>query len=234
MTNDKTRTGLSADVRPEDLTERQLDQVVEDSFPASDPPSTSPLTGVGESATGAMDRTVNVERKTGPSCIITYIGEDLEKYGPVINAGLEAAKQHGSKLIFYDAEAGGRFGSPTPTFWSGDRDKETPSELAPADLEAAGRMVIGRLVAEARAAGVDAWGWLPDSRGAEALNAYAEEHGADLIILPSDLENVPALEKFTKGTADAKKIIEEANTPVMTVDIADDKQPAPGEQVTFV
>lgn len=234
MTNDKTQTRLSADVRPEDLTEHQLDQVVEDSFPASDPPSTTPLTGVGESATGATDRAFNVERKTGPSCIITYIGEDLEKYAPVINAGLEAAKAHGSKLIYYDAEAGGRFGSPTPTFWSGDRDKETPNELAPADLDAAGRTVIGALVADARAAGVDAWGWLPDSRGAEALHAYAEEHSADLIILPSDLKNVPAMEKFAKGTADVKKIIEEVSTPVITVDVADEKNPTSAGQVTVV
>lgn len=230
MTNEKTQTRATADVRPEDLTERQIDQVVEDSFPASDPPSTTPLTGVGGSAPGAADRVPDVGRKSGPSCIITYIGEDLEKYAPVINAGLEAATQHGSKLIFYDADAGGRFGSPTPTFWSGDRENETPRELAPADLEAAGRLVVGRLVADARAAGVDAWGWLPDSRGAEALNAYAEEHSADLIILPSDLESVPLLEKFAKGTADTKKIIEEVNTPVVTVDVADDKRAAPADQ----
>ena len=222
MTNSSTQTRSTEDARPEDKTEHQIDQAIEDSFPASDPPSTTPLTGVGESATGAVDRTLAGERKTGPACIITYIGEDLEKYGPVINAGLEAAKTHGSRLIFYDAEAGGRFGSPTPTFWSGDRDKELPTELAPADLEAAGRMVISRLVADARTAGVDAWGWLPDSRGAEALNEYAELHAADLIILPSDLENVPALEKFTKGTADANKIRDEVSTPVMTVDVAGD------------
>lgn len=51
---------------------------------------------------------------TGPTCIIAYIGEEMDKYAPVINAALEAASTHGAKLIFYDAEAGGRFGSPTP------------------------------------------------------------------------------------------------------------------------
>lgn len=229
MTNDQTRI-IPADARPEDKTESQIDEAIKESFPASDPPSTTPMTGVGGSPDATLDPT-RLTTPTGPSCIITYIEEDLEKYAPVINAALETASSHGAKLIFYDAEAGGRFGSPTPTFWSGDRDKELPSKLEPADLEAAGRGVVSRLVSDARAKGIEAWGWLPDSRKAEDLKDYAEYHSADLIILPSELEDVSFFEKLVKGTDDVEKIVEEVHVPVMTVDIGDKRDQELREEV---
>ena len=44
-----TRSGLSGDsaIADNPLTEDALDQVIEDSFPASDPPSHTPTTGLG-------------------------------------------------------------------------------------------------------------------------------------------------------------------------------------------
>lgn len=230
MTNDQTRIKPPADARPEDKTEKQIDQAIADSFPASDPPSTTPLAGVGDAPEGASDPTRRGSA-SGPSCIIAYIGEEMDKYAPVINTALETASTHGARLIFYDAEAGGRFGSPTPTFWSGDRDKELPSQLEPANLEAAGRGVVARLVADAQAAGVNAFGWLPDSRKAEDLKDYAEYHSADLIIVPSDIEDVSFLERLAKGTDDVDKIVEKVHIPVMTVDIDSDRTDVPREEV---
>lgn len=121
---------------------------------------------------------------------------------------------------------------PPRNFWSGDRDKELPSQLEPADLEAAGRGAISRPgLADARGAGVNAFGWLPNTRKAEDLKDYAEYHSADSIIVPSEIEDVSFLEKLAKGTDDVDKIVEQVQVPVMTIDIGGDRSGVPREEV---
>lgn len=168
-----------------------------------------------------------------PMCIIAYIGEDLRKYTPLIAAARDAASTNGARLIFYDADAASRFGSPTTTFWSGDRDRDLDGQvdgkhaLGAADLEAAGRGAIARLVLEARAAGIDAFGWLPRSRGAHDLGDYAKSQHADLIILPAHLDHVPMLEKLFHGTAPARKIMKETVIPIVRVELSAEHAGAP-------
>jgi nucleotide-binding universal stress UspA family protein len=239
MSKDAKSTQDVEDVRPEDISERELDKMVEDSFPASDPPSTTPLTALGDAPMDATGRSDIAAKSTGPSVIICYVGEDEAKYAPVVQAAMDSARE-GATLIFYDAEAGSRFGSPTTTFWSGDRDRDVDNQverenvLQPADLEAAGREPIARLVNRAREAGIDAYGWLPTGKGADELNDYATQHGADLIILPSDLEHVGQIEKLVKGTAAAKDIADKSSIPVVTVDTADGSGNVPADEVTLV
>jgi hypothetical protein len=53
------------------------------------------------------------------------------------------------------------------------------------DLEAAGRRPIADQVREAQAAGVEAFGWLPESASADALRDYAARQRADLVLVPA-------------------------------------------------
>jgi hypothetical protein len=63
-------------------------------------------------------------------------------------------------------------------------------------------------VAAAREAGVVAWGWLASDHGTDALVAYARGHGADLVLLPADLEDPGLAERLKGETVD--KAVEEA------------------------
>jgi hypothetical protein len=83
--------------------------------------------------------------------------------------------------------------------------------LSDQDLVKLGREPFARKVAAAREAGVDAWGWLASDHGTDALVDYAREHGADLILLPADLED-PGLAERLKGETVGKAVSEAQET----------------------
>ena len=65
--------------------------------------------------------------------------------------------------------------------------KGTPkARIEPADLERAGRHALAEQVADARAQGIDAWGWLPGDLSRDSLLDYARSVGAGVIVLPRD------------------------------------------------
>jgi hypothetical protein len=51
---------------------------------------------------------------------------------------------------------------------------------------------------------VDAWGWLPTTKDAADLAAYAEHQGAWLILVPPDLEHAGFLDRLAgrQGSAE--------------------------------
>src|SRR5690606_38705156 len=111
-----------------------------------------------------------------PTCIRAYTGEN-ERYRPLDQQALQAAKEAGARLIYYDADAASRLGaagaSPLPTVWSADGEQEQfGNRLDPVHLEKAGRAWLRDTVVAARAEGVDAYGWLPSSNSAESLAEY--------------------------------------------------------------
>ncbi|MFN0146440.1 MAG: hypothetical protein ACKVT1_08025 [Dehalococcoidia bacterium] len=155
---------------------------------------------------------------TTPMCIIAYIGEG-EQYDAVVDAAMEAATGAEARLIIYDADAGSRFGSPLPTFWSGDTDAASqPHILSAQQLEAAGRADMAGRVSVACARGIDAAGWLPQSRGAKDFAKYAQEQQADLLVIPSDLEHTGVWHRLV-GVPTAEGIVNETPVPVVTVDV---------------
>jgi nucleotide-binding universal stress UspA family protein len=157
---------------------------------------------------------------TAPTCIIAYLGE-ADRYRPVRKAALEAARSAHARLILYDADAASRFGEPLPTWWSGEgADQMFSKRLAPHELEAAGRHRVAQYVRDARLHGLDAYGWLPHSRGAEELARYADSQEADMLVLPSDLENVGLLGKI-KGQSSVAEIASQAERPIVIVDPED-------------
>jgi hypothetical protein len=119
--------------------------------------------------------------------ILAYTAED-GRLDAVRTAALELARRDGSRLILYDVDAAGIFQKPLPTNWSGQgSEREFGDVLGPGDLERAGRHAISTQVAEARAAGIDAWAWLPGELNARALVEYVGRVGADVIMIPPEM-----------------------------------------------
>lgn len=103
----------------------------------------------------------------------------------VRHRAIELARGSGRGLILWDADAGGGLlEDPLPNQWSAHGEEEQFGErLSVNDLEAAGRGPLARQVAEAEAAGVRAWGWLPSSQKGEELRDYAARHGVTTIVV---------------------------------------------------
>jgi hypothetical protein len=162
---------------------------------------------------------------TGPRTIIAVTTED-ERHLSVIDRAASLASQTAGTVILFDLDADmGPLESPLPTAWSGDEEDAHPGDrLAPTDLEAAGRSALADQVRAIRAAGVEAFGWLPPRADASSLAEYAANQAADLVLVSTeDTELIDALrsaEPAPGGTVDdtqsremAKRIQIEAVSP---------------------
>jgi hypothetical protein len=132
--------------------------------------------------------------------VIAVTGED-DRFEPVRQAAVDRAQSEHATLILYDLDASeSPLESPLPTEWSAEgTEDEVGDRLGPEELEAAGRAAIAAQVREARATGVDAWGWLPNNAEREELLAYASRQpGAHLMVPKGDedlsLEDLPDAE----------------------------------------
>ena len=128
----------------------------------------------------------------GSQTIVAVTGED-DRYEAVRSRASALAAGHGT-VILYDLDAGGLFASPVPTAWSGEGEQELTDEesgprdrLGPDELDTAGRGAVAEQVRQLRSVGVDAWAWLPTSKDAKDLAAYAQRQGASLVLVPPDL-----------------------------------------------
>jgi nucleotide-binding universal stress UspA family protein len=156
---------------------------------------------------------------TSPTVIIAYTSED-GKYDAVVQAAEEAARSAAARLILYDSDAASRFSEPLPSDWSGEGSRELfdSDALSPEELEAAGRHAIAEQVRHARSRGIQAFGWLPKSKDANAIAEYADREHADLVILPSALEE-PGLMGKLRGEASVAEMTEKAaGRPLAVVD----------------
>jgi nucleotide-binding universal stress UspA family protein len=147
--------------------------------------------------------------------IVVYTGES-DRYEGVRRRAVERARETGATLVLYDSDAASAFESPLPTNWSAEgAEDRIPKRLEPKDLEAAGRAGLAEQVQAARAEGVQAYGWLPSSAGADDLTSYAEEVGADLILMPAELDDPDLVDRVRGRTTDAAR--EKARVPVEVV-----------------
>ncbi|MCC6383075.1 MAG: hypothetical protein IT304_11270 [Dehalococcoidia bacterium] len=153
---------------------------------------------------------------TAPTCIIAYTAED-DRYRAVREAAIETARAAEARLILYDIDAAQMFASPLPTEeWSGEGDRDLwPDKLAPDDLERAGRHGVAEQVRAARRAGVQAFAWLPQKKGADGLAEYAEAQGADLIMMPEQMEDPGVVDRLRGASVEAA--VEETGRPVAVV-----------------
>lgn len=139
---------------------------------------------------------------TSPTCIIAYTGEG-DHLAAVRDAAVRTAKTSNARLILYDIDSASPFSKPLPTNWSaGDGEAEVPSLLTVGDLERAGRHEMASQVQDAIDAGITAFGWLAGDKGGDSLAEYAREHGADLIMLPKELEDPGIIDRLRNVTLD--------------------------------
>lgn len=130
-----------------------------------------------------------------PSTIIA-VTSDAEHHRAVMDRAAEVASQSGATVILYDLGADlSPLESPLPTEWSGDgQEEQFGDRLGPSDLEVAGQGALADKIRAVRAAGVEAFGWLPDKADGPSLAEYAARQAADLVLISTeDRELVEAL-----------------------------------------
>jgi hypothetical protein len=129
--------------------------------------------------------------------LVAYVSED-DELDHVRDAAV-AIGRGGAKVILYDRDSASAFADPMPNQWASQAEgAQFGDPLSDQDLVKLGREPFARKVTAAREAGVDAWGWLASDHGTDALVEYARGHGADLVLLPADLED-PGLAERLKG-----------------------------------
>lgn len=152
---------------------------------------------------------------TSPTCIIAYTSED-NSFPEVRKAAMETARQAQARLILYDIDAATPFAKPLPTDVSAEGGKEhVPNRLTVADLERAGRPEVMKQLQTALSMGIDAYAWLPGEVGGDALAEYADQQGADLIMVPEELGEPGLIDRLRNKTLDSA--VEETHRPVAVV-----------------
>jgi hypothetical protein len=134
---------------------------------------------------------------TTTSTIVAVAAED-GRFDYVWRTAVERARERHARLILYDVDAKpSPLENPLPTNWSahGEREQYAAKEergqpMTVPDLEAVGHAPLADRVREASAAGVRAYGWLPDDSTPDALGEFALREGAELVVVPggSDYE----------------------------------------------
>jgi hypothetical protein len=123
--------------------------------------------------------------------IVAVAAED-GRFDHVWRAAVERARERNARLILYDVDAKpSPLENPLPTNWSahGEEEQYAAKEergqpMSVPDLEAVGHGPLADRVREASAAGVQAYGWLPDDTEPDALGEFAVREGADLVLVP--------------------------------------------------
>jgi hypothetical protein len=145
-----------------------------------------------------LDERLHRRDLAGTRLLVAYTGEgdDLDHVG---RAAVRVAGEHGARVILYDREAASVFSDPRPNQWGSQGEgAQFGDPLSDQELIKLGREPLARQVTAARTEGVDAWAWLPEKHGTDDLVSYARRHGADLILLPEDLDE-PGLAERLKG-----------------------------------
>src|SRR5436190_18856973 len=124
-----------------------------------------------------------------PTCIAAFVDEDGE-YDHVADAAVRLAADAGARVILYDSSSASAFTEPvaSPVSAEGVGD-DIPPLLSEEHLERLGHHPLAERVRSARTAGVDAYGRLASDHGAEPFLEFARGQGADVALLPAELED---------------------------------------------
>ena len=133
-----------------------------------------------------------------PATIVAVVNDE-EAADPVVQRATELGFERSARVVLYDVGArASPLESPLPTEFASDGpDRGAPRMLTAADLEAAGQAPLARRVRALVEAGIEAYGWLPDSDKPEDLTEYARAINASGIVATPDLDPDP--EALTKA-----------------------------------
>jgi hypothetical protein len=133
--------------------------------------------------------------ETMPRTVIAVTTED-DRYAKTRKEAVARAAAARATLILYDLDAGrSPLESPLPTEWDAEGDEDAVGDrLGPDELDAAGRSTIAEQVREARAVGLDAWGWLPARDDRDTLVSYALDQPGPLVVVPETETELAKLE----------------------------------------
>src|SRR6476469_1358451 len=108
-----------------------------------------------------------------PRTIIAVTAED-DRHAMVVDRAAGLAIETNATVILYHLDLDiSPPESAFPRAWPGDGDEEPFGDrLDPNDLEAAGRRALADQVRVIRAAGIDAFGWLPPTPDPDSLVQY--------------------------------------------------------------
>jgi len=148
----------------------------------------------------------------GARVLVAFAGED-DELDHVARAAVDLARRSGALVVLYDRDAASAFSDPLPNQWGSQGERaQFGDRLSDEDLVKLGREPFARKVAAARAAGVDAWGWLAEQHGTDAMVEYARGQDAGLVLLPEDLDE-PGLADRLKGETVGKAVDAAEETP---------------------
>jgi hypothetical protein len=127
-----------------------------------------------------------------PTTIVAVV-DDEPASDPVVRRATELGFERGARVVLYDVGArGSLLESPLPTEFASDGpDRGVPPLLTADDLEAAGQAPLARRVRALAEAGIDAYGWLPDTDASDDLAEYARAIGAARVVTRSGLGPEP-------------------------------------------
>jgi nucleotide-binding universal stress UspA family protein len=155
--------------------------------------------------------------------LVAYTGEG-DDLAHVTRTALRLAAEHGARVVLYDRDAASAFADPWPNQWGSQGEgAQFGDPLSDEELVKLGRESLARQVATAREEGVDAWAWLPEKHGTDALVDYARRHHADLILLPEDLDEPGVAERLMGETVEkAVDEVEESPNGIAVLLVAED------------
>jgi hypothetical protein len=143
--------------------------------------------------------------------LVAFVSDD-DELDHVSDAAVQVARRNHARVILYDRDAASMFSDPMPNQWASQAEGDQFGDpLSDTELVRLGREPIAGKVAAARQEGVDAWGWLANDHGTDAMVDYARGHGADLLLLPAELDE-PGLADRLKGETVARAVEEASET----------------------
>lgn len=139
-------------------------------------------------------------------CIVVCTDDSGQHAGAIAEATRRAVES-GARVILYDVTASGTMTSPRPNEWAGEGEQEVYDRpLDPVAIEKLGRHDFAVQVEQARAAGADAYGWLPDETGGAAIASYAARENAGLILVPASLESEKIIAELRDATSEGSAV----------------------------